>query len=361
MEIFLVGGAVRDQLLGYPHHENDWVVVGGTPEQLLDQGYQPVGKDFPVFLHPETKEEYALARTERKTGPGYSGFDCFANPSVTLEEDLLRRDLTINAIAQNQLGELVDPYNGQQDIRDKVLRHTSPAFIEDPLRVLRVARFAARYAHLGFTVAPETLQLMQVISHSGELSALPAERIWKELERALSEQSPQVFFSTLQQCEALATLMPELPATNSRGYLALQTAAAQQCASTVRFALLFIDVTTDNAEQLCQNIRAPKDYRQLAIFISRYGQQLESAITDADEQLDLIENIDAFRKPERFEQFLQCGELLFPDSTATTQLRHALTACLQVDTKTIVATGIKGKAIAKELRRQRIQLITQKH
>ncbi|MGL5532391.1 MAG: multifunctional CCA tRNA nucleotidyl transferase/2'3'-cyclic phosphodiesterase/2'nucleotidase/phosphatase, partial [Plesiomonas shigelloides] len=203
MQTYLVGGAVRDQLLGLNVTERDWVVVGATPEQLLAQGYQQVGRDFPVFLHPRTHEEYALARTERKQGQGYTGFVCHAAPDVTLEQDLLRRDLTINAIAQAEDGSLTDPYGGQQDLRDRWLRHVSPAFSEDPLRVLRVARFAARFAHLGFRVAPETLALMQQISASGELTHLTAERVWKETEKALNSAAPDVYFAVLRACGAL--------------------------------------------------------------------------------------------------------------------------------------------------------------
>src|SRR5210317_1295764 len=212
MEIYLVGGAVRDELLGYPVAERDWVVVGARPEDLLDQGYQQVGKDFPVFLHPESKDEYALARTERKSGHGYTGFAVHYDPTVTLEEDLLRRDLTVNAMARDGVGNIIDPYGGQADLASRILRHVSEAFVEDPLRVLRTARFAARYAHLDFSVAPETLALMTEIVSQGELAHLPAERVWVELERALGERSPQVFVEVLRACNALAALLPEVDA-----------------------------------------------------------------------------------------------------------------------------------------------------
>ena len=198
MQVYLVGGAVRDQLLGYPYHEKDYVVVGATPEQLLAQGYQPVGKDFPVFLHPETKDEYALARTERKSGHGYHGFEFYTDTSVTLEQDLIRRDLTINAIAMDCDGNIYDPYQGQKDLQDKILRHVSDAFVEDPLRVLRIARFAARYKALDFTVAPETLDLMRQLADSGELQALTPERVWKETSRALMEDHADEYFEVLQ-------------------------------------------------------------------------------------------------------------------------------------------------------------------
>jgi tRNA nucleotidyltransferase (CCA-adding enzyme) len=207
MDIYLVGGAVRDELLDYPVTERDWVVVGGRPQDLLDLGYQQVGKDFPVFLHPQSKDEYALARTERKQGHGYTGFAVDCDPAVTLEEDLLRRDLTINAMARDDVGNIIDPYGGQQDLESRVLRHVSDAFTEDPLRVLRTARFAARYAHLGFSVAPETIALMAEIVSQGELAHLPAERIWVEMERALGESNPEVFVEVLRDCGALAQVV----------------------------------------------------------------------------------------------------------------------------------------------------------
>ena len=210
MKIYLVGGAVRDLLLHYPFKERDWVVVSADAQQMLDLGYQQVGKDFPVFLHPRTKEEYALARTERKTAAGYTGFEVHATPDVSLEEDLMRRDLTINAIAQDEQGNIIDPYHGQNDIKNKLLRHVSPAFSEDPVRILRVARFAARYAHLGFTVAPETMQLMTSMVNNGEVDALVAERIWQEMYKALNERNPEVFLTTLRECGALKKILPEL-------------------------------------------------------------------------------------------------------------------------------------------------------
>ena len=208
MQIYKVGGAVRDRLLGKPVTDIDWVVVGASTEEMLAKGFRPVGADFPVFLHPRTGEEYALARTERKSGRGYGGFTFHASPEVTLEEDLIRRDLTINAMAEDDHGQLTDPYQGQRDLQARVLRHVSPAFAEDPLRVLRVARFAARYAALGFTVAPETLELMRQLSESGELQALTAERSWKEISRALMEEQPQVFIQVLRDCGALKVLLP---------------------------------------------------------------------------------------------------------------------------------------------------------
>lgn len=210
MDVYLVGGAVRDQLLGISVHDKDWVVVGSSPEQMLSQGFQTVGKDFPVFLHPKTHEEYALARTERKSGHGYTGFECHFSPDVTIEDDLLRRDLTINAMAQHEDGTIIDPYDGQQDLQNKLLRHVSDAFVEDPLRVLRVARFAAKLAPLGFTVADETLELMSKIAQSGELSHLTAERVWQEWHKSLTTERPDVFLEVLRQCGALKVVLPEL-------------------------------------------------------------------------------------------------------------------------------------------------------
>ena len=257
MKTYLVGGAVRDTLLGYPFHERDWVVVGANSEEMLRLGYQQVGKDFPVFLHPETKDEYALARTERKSGHGYTGFEVHCDSGVTLEQDLQRRDLTINAIALTENGDYIDPYGGRQDIADRILRHVSDAFVEDPLRVLRTARFAARYAHLGFTVASETMALMTEIVAQDELGHLPAERIWTELDRALGERNPEVFVEVLRGCGALARVIPELEAlfgvpqpeahhpeidSGVHTMMTLQQAVRLTDARDVRFAVLLHDL-----------------------------------------------------------------------------------------------------------------------
>lgn len=231
MKFFLVGGAVRDKLLNLPVKDHDWVVVGSSPEQMTRQGFQPVGQDFPVFLHPDTKEEYALARTERKSGHGYSGFVFHTTPDVTLEEDLIRRDLTINAMAEDEHGTVYDPYGGQNDLKDKLLRHVSPAFQEDPLRILRVARFAARFYHLGFRVASETLELMTSMVDRGEASYLVPERVWQETMRALSEPAPEIYFEVLSACHAMNVVMPEwVPflEKDSTGIKALRTAAAKR-------------------------------------------------------------------------------------------------------------------------------------
>ncbi len=359
MKTYLVGGAVRDKLLGYPYHERDWVVVGATAEQLLSQGYQAVGKDFPVFLHPQTKEEYALARTERKTAPGYTGFDCFASPDVTLEQDLQRRDLTINAIAEDNDGNIIDPYSGQQDLRRKVLRHVSPAFTEDPLRILRVARFSARYAHLGFAVADETITLMQQIVASGELQSLPAERIWKELERSLEERSPQQFFSVLEQTQALAVLLPELCDLKPEIIDALNRAAQQQSATTICFALLFANSDDLTTQQCCQRLKAPKEFAELARLVSLYVLLCAEKSNDAEQLITLLEQLDAFRRPQRFGDFLRCCELLFKHSRSRQQLQDALQCCSTIDAAAIAAKGIKGREIARQLRQQRVQAIKQ--
>lgn len=359
MDIYLVGGAVRDQLLGYPYHEKDWVVVGATADELIALGYQPVGKDFPVFLHPETREEYALARTERKTGPGYTGFDCYASPDVTLEEDLQRRDLTINAMAQTFAGEIIDPYGGQRDIKARVLRHVSPAFVEDPLRVLRVARFAARFAHLGFTIATETLQIMQSIAASNELQALPGERIWKETERALTEASPQAFFTVLQHCDALPVLMPELSTLNEATLKVLQQAAQQQQPATICFALLCHRLNDTAVNSLCDKIKAPNEFRHLAVLVAQQSHQLQQDSADAAHYLALLTATDAFRKPDRLQRFLTCGRYLYPHSNAPQQLQQALAACERIDVQNIIAEGFKGKAIGDELARRRQQAIAQ--
>lgn len=354
MKTYLVGGAVRDALLKYPFHERDWVVVGATPQQMIDLGYQQVGSDFPVFLHPQSKEEYALARTERKSGPGYTGFECYASPEVTLEQDLQRRDLTINAIAQQDDGTLIDPYGGQKDIQDKVLRHVSPAFEEDPLRVLRIARFMARYAHLGFTVAAETQQLMRNISRGDELLSLPAERIWKELEKALNEKSPQSFFSVLKQCDALAKLMPEL---NVIDLSPLDKAASQTTDPVLRFALLLGNTTEENCRSFCQRVKVPNVYRDLAIICSQQLPSCTSNLDSAEALLLILEQCDAFRRADRFESFLECLEIHTASKIAAEKLRAALQSINNINVKSLLEQGLKGPEIATALREQRLQKI----
>jgi tRNA nucleotidyltransferase (CCA-adding enzyme) len=356
MKTYLVGGAVRDKLLNFPYHEKDWVVVGGTPEVLLEQGFQAVGKDFPVFLHPDTREEYALARTERKIAKGYTGFECFSSPDVSLEEDLERRDLTINAIAEDDQGNLIDPYGGQQDLADKILRHVSEAFSEDPLRILRVARFMARYHHLGFTVAPETLALMQLIASSDELASLPQERIWKELERSLGEKNPEQFFITLQQCNSLAQLLSELVPDFGQAIEIFTHACQQNNNPLIRFSCLLYVLNDQACEQLCKKIRTPRKYIDLALLVNRYGPLTEARALNAAQQLAILEKTDAFRRPERFLDFLTACEILHDNSSTANHLMAALSACKSVDIKSL-AEQFTGKEIAAQIQQHRIKAI----
>ncbi|WP_145513277.1 multifunctional CCA addition/repair protein [Yersinia massiliensis] len=402
MEIYLVGGAVRDTLLNLPVTEQDWVVVGATPEQLLAQGYQQVGKDFPVFLHPVSHEEYALARTERKSGQGYTGFTCYAAPDVTLEEDLLRRDLTINAIARRHDGELIDPYHGQQDLDNRVLRHVSDAFGEDPLRVLRVARFAARFAHLGFNVAPETQALMAAMAQSGELSALTPERVWKETEKALKTQSPQVYFQVLRDCGALAVLFPEIdrlfgvPApekwhpeidTGIHTLMTLTIAAQLSPEVDIRFAALCHDLGkgltpkqfwphhhghgpagVKLVEQMCQRLRVPNPVRDLAKLVAEYHDLIHTVNKLRPETLlKLFDAIDVWRKPERLEQMIMTSEADARGRTGFEEnpypqgdyLRAAYQIANGVSVQEVVASGLQGLAIRDELKRRRQQALAQ--
>ena len=343
MQVYLVGGAVRDQLLGHPYHEKDYVVVGATPEQLLAQGYQPVGKDFPVFLHPESKEEYALARTERKSGHGYHGFEFYTDVNVTLEDDLIRRDLSINAMAMDDHGTVYDPYHGQDDLNHKILRHVSPAFAEDPLRVLRVARFAARYAQYGFTVADETIELMRQLAESGELEALTPERVWKETSRALMEDHADVYFEVLRACGALKVLFPEIDALYGipqrpeyhpeidcgiHTMMALQQACKANYSLDVRFAVLVHDLgkaLTPKAElprhimheergikpvtEVCDRLKVPTQTKQLALAVCKEHLKCHQAFTlKAGTVWRLLQRLDVLRRPERVEAFLQACE-----------------------------------------------------
>lgn len=400
MEIYLVGGAVRDKLLGLEPKEHDWVVVGATPTELESQGYKQVGKDFPVFLHPKTHEEYALARTERKTAPGYYGFDVHAAPNVTLEEDLLRRDLTVNAIAESDDGQLIDPFNGQQDLADKLLRHVSPAFSEDPVRILRVARFAARFAHLGFTVAPETNLLMRDMVDAGEADALVAERVWAETDRALGEQTPTRFFEVLRDCGALEKLFPEIERlygvpqpekhhpeidTGVHTMMVLEQAARLSPEAIVRFAALVHDLgkgTTPKdqwpkhinheergvplVEALCERLRAPKSYRELAVAVTRYHLHYHRAAElKSSTLLKTLNAVDALRRPERFEQFIAAceadsrGRTGFEDAHLEQPdiLRRARDAAASVTSEAIIAQGFQGADIGKQLNKLRTQAI----
>lgn len=321
MRVYMVGGAVRDALLGRPMQDHDWVVVGATPEQMLSLGFKPVGKDFPVFLHPRTGEEYALARTERKTGRGYGGFRIHATPDVSLEQDLLRRDLTINAIARDDDGCLIDPYGGVRDLDARVLRHVGPAFAEDPLRVLRVARFAARFAD--FTIAPETMALMRDMVASGELDELVAERRWQELARGLMEDAPSRMFAVLRDCSALDTVLPEITDSLSDPNRANTILSLiDHCASTgrplaVRWACLLAHTlpapgeqpadTALRAQALSERLKAPNDCRDLAVLFAREHRNLRDAPgRNAPAVVGVLERCDALRRPERFELLLAC-------------------------------------------------------
>lgn len=398
MDIYLVGGAVRDELLGYPVVERDWVVVGARPEELLDQGYQQVGKDFPVFLHPKTKEEYALARLERKQGHGYTGFVMEYDTTVTLEDDLLRRDLTVNAIARAADGTLIDPYGGQRDIEARVLRHVSDAFVEDPLRVLRTARFAARYAHLGFTVAPETVSLMASIVRAKELEHLPKERIWVEMEKALGTRNPDVFISVLKDCGALANLLPEVDAlfgvpqppehhpeidTGEHVLMAMRQSVALTQSTAVRFSLLVHDLgkgTTAKSQwprhiahetrglplvrAVCKRLNVPNQHRDLALLVCEYHTHCHRALELRGATImKLLTAADALRRPERFEEFLLACEadargrlgLEDRDYPQANSLRQALRVIQQVNAAQFAEKGIEGKDLGEAIKAERIR------
>jgi tRNA nucleotidyltransferase (CCA-adding enzyme) len=400
MKIYLVGGAVRDALLNYPVVERDWVVVGARPEELLQQGYQQVGKDFPVFLHPKTKDEYALARTERKQGHGYSGFAVDCDPTVTLEEDLLRRDLTINAIAQDADGNLIDPYGGQADIEQRLLRHVSDAFVEDPLRILRTARFAARYAHLQFTVAPQTLTLMADIVAQGELAHLPPERVWVEMEKALGERNPEVFVQVLRDCGALAKLLPEVEAlfgvpqpaahhpeidTGEHVLMCLQQAAALSPDTGVRFAVLVHDAgkgATPQDEwprhirheerglkliaQACERLRVPKRHSELARTVCAQHTLCHRALELRGKTvLKLLNATDALRRPDRFESFLLACEadargrlgLEHREYPQADYLRRAREVAQGVSAAQFRDSGLSGRDLGEAIARQRVKLL----
>jgi len=380
METYLVGGAVRDRLLGLPVRERDWVVVGSTPEEMLARGYQPVGRDFPVFLHPETRDEYALARTERKTGHGYTGFATCSDPGITLEQDLLRRDLTINAMAETASGTLIDPYGGREDLENGVLRHVSPAFAEDPVRILRIARFAARFARWGFHVAHETNQLMRTMVAQGEVDYLVPERVWAELVKALAEATPARFFEVLQGCGALERLFPEMRALASAGtghpragitLPVLGAAVALSDDTCIRFAAWVCDLdngtpgglTHAALDALCARHRVPNACRELAGMALQHRRAAHAAATlTAAEVLRLLEALDAFRRGERLEQFLEICEAdaraADPDLAQydpAALLRQALRAArgVRADTR----SGRTGREIGAELQRQRVAAI----
>lgn len=387
MRIYLVGGAVRDKLLGLPAKEHDWVVVGATPEQMEVEGYKRVDTTFPVFAHPETGEEYALARTESKTRPGHKGFDVYAGPDVTLEADLKRRDLTINAIAQADNGALVDPFDGQRDLNARLLKHVSPAFIEDPLRVLRIARFAARLAPYRFRVAKETFSLLTEMAHEGELSTLSPNRVWKELDLSLSEPDAVCFFDVLYRCGALATLIPELDHAIAQScddgsdgvqtvggpLTVLRRAAKITPEPEIRFAALVqatanLSKNTQRANKhiakaLCERLRVPSRFRELALLVADHYPFIENAQSmNATSLLDGLEALDAFRRTERFEDFLTaCNAFASNPSdriaASITRVRTAFNAASSVDASSAVTKGLDGKQLGEELHRQRREAV----
>lgn len=400
MQIYKVGGAVRDRLLGRPISEVDWVVVGASAEQMLELGYRPVGADFPVFLHPQTGEEYALARTERKSGHGYGGFTFHASPDVTLEQDLIRRDLTVNAMAEDDQGNLIDPYNGQQDLEARILRHVSPAFAEDPLRVLRVARFAARYAPLGFSVATETLMLMRQLAESGELAHLTAERSWKEISRALMEPRPDVFVQVLRDCGALAALLPEVddlfgvpqpqahhPEIDTGEHV---LSVLRQCAEhdqplNVRWASLLHDVgkglTPEDQwprhiaheqkglrliQAINERCKAPRDCAELAMLVGEFHTHGHRALElRPSTLLELLQRFDVFRRPQRFAEFVAACEMDARGRLGLEQREYpqgayllgAAEAARQVPVKPLLEKGFKGAELGEALNRERLQAL----
>ena len=400
MKTYLVGGAVRDALLGLPVNERDWVVTGATPEMMVAEGFRPVGKDFPVFLHPQTQEEYALARTERKTGRGYHGFVFHAGPEVKLEEDLVRRDLTVNAMAQDAGGTLVDPCGGQRDLQQKILRHVSPAFAEDPVRILRVARFATRFAPMEFKVAEDTKVLMRQMVLDGEVDALVPERVWRECERALMHERPSTFFQLLRECGALARVMPEVDAlfgvpqradyhpevdTGIHTLMCIDAAARMDMPLAVRVAALLHDLgkaaTPETewpshrmheargvplVEQFCTRLRLSSGQRDLAVLVTREHLNVHRcAELRPQTLLELLERMQAFRKPEVFEQALQSclcdarGRLGHEDSdyAQVAYLQSAAAVARAIDSREVVAAGFTGVRIGTELKRKRIEAL----
>ncbi|MBC8026241.1 MAG: multifunctional CCA addition/repair protein [Steroidobacteraceae bacterium] len=402
MQVYLVGGAVRDRLLGRAVHERDWVVVGATPPELERAGFIPVGRDFPVFLHPRTKEEHALARLERKTGPGYRGFATESSPDVKLEDDLRRRDLTINAMAEDEAGNVIDPYGGRRDLDARLLRHVSEAFVEDPVRILRVARFAARYAPLGFRVADETAALMRRMVEDGEAAALVPERVWAETERALGEERPDVFIQVLRDCGALRVVYPELDAlfgvpqpekwhpeidTGLHQLLALREAVKLGGGVPARFAVLMHDLGKaatpaevlpshhghEDAgvalvEQLCARVRVPNHLREIGVMTARYHTHVHRAFElRADTVVKTLESCDALRRPERFRDFLLACEAdkrgrtglesqPYPQREFFERAREVVAAVVLTPNE---RKGLSGEQIGQELRRRRTAAIEQ--
>ncbi|MFV1872652.1 MAG: multifunctional CCA addition/repair protein [Oleiphilus sp.] len=400
MQAYLVGGAVRDNLLKLPSKDKDWVIVGATPDEMLEKGFTQVGQDFPVFLHPDSHEEFALARTERKQGKGYTGFVCDSSASVTLEEDLIRRDLTINAMAQAEDGSLIDPYGGQNDLKNKILRHVSPAFVEDPLRVLRVARFAARFQTLGFKIAPETLQLMSTISANGELDHLVAERVCQETTRALSEASPQAYFEVLRNVGALKVLFPEVDALfgipqpekhhpeidcGIHTLMVLEQASKLSKDPAVRFASLTHDLgkaltPAENwphhygheklglkaIKTLCKRTRMPNSFRELSLLVSEYHTHIHKALElKPATALKVLKQCDAYRKPERFEAILICAKADSRGRTGFEEVPYLqanyfselLKVTRTIQAKKFLDEGFQGKELGEKIDQARLDAI----
>lgn len=366
MEIFLVGGAVRDELLGLPVKDRDWVVTGATPEEMLTLGYKQVGADFPVFLHPTTHEEYALARTERKNGQGYHGFTVYSAPDVTLEDDLKRRDLTINAMAKATDGTLVDPFQGRQDLESRQLRHVSDAFAEDPLRILRTARFAARLQPMGFGVADQTMAVMKEMAQAGEVSHLVPERVWQELQRVLHENEPGTFFTILQNCGALESLFPEL-ASDGRAFdsamAALRCAHQHSLNTEARFAALLSPLASLKpaaSEQRTKQLKAPNDCIAMARLVANTAPSLEPAQPlKAEQILTLLDTADAWRRPERFAILLDTlGCVVASDSAGNIKhLKKALDAANSVSAQSLMAEGFTGKSLGEAIHSERLRRI----
>jgi tRNA nucleotidyltransferase (CCA-adding enzyme) len=363
MKIYQVGGAVRDKLLGLPVKDRDWVVVGASVDEMLASGYVQVGKDFPVFLHPQTKEEYALARTERKNGKGYTGFVVHADTEVTLEEDLKRRDLTINAIAMAEDGTLIDPYGGQRDLEQRKLRHVSQAFTEDPLRVLRIARFAARFSNLNFSVAAETMALLKQMVKAGELSSLVPERVWQEFERSLCSTNPEEFFTVLRESCALTQLFPEL---DELSFNALKQACSQDADLNVRFAVIAAQLNATELPKFCETWRVPSQLKELASLAHTYFPLFSSLnYQSAHQLLDFLEQTDALRRPQRFTEFLETCTLLTAESKLAkpdadecrNYLENALKCLKNIDQRALLADKPTAAVIKNRLRSTRLQAI----
>lgn len=395
---YLVGGAVRDELLGLPTKDRDFVVVGSTPEAMLEQGFEPIGKDFPVFLHPESKEEYALARTERKSGKGYHGFVFKADPSISLEDDLSRRDLTINAIAKDQNGQLIDPFGGQQDIQNKIIRHVSPAFAEDPVRVLRVARFMSRLSHLGFTVHPETLALMKHLVDEGEMETLVAERVWQEIKNALNQITPSAFFMTLRECGALKKLLPEIdclfgipqtkkwhPEVDTGIHAMLAIDQAKDLANDVAYAVMVhdlgkgitpVDVLPSHrghemagvplVKAVSKRLKVPNHYKKLALLVCQWHLHSHTIMELRAKTVEkLFSRLNAYRQPKLLEKFVQACQAdatgrwgeefqLYPQAD---YIRELFKAARSIDKQPLFERGYEGQELGDQIRQLRISAI----